>query len=320
MTKEEVFKYISTTEDKSGVLKKESGFRIRFPEIYQEYLNTVFPESMKDLPFKQRIWHFLRDDYTIPICKVCGGPVRFSSEKKLWGYRTYCSGTCAMRDSENKVKLLNTKLERYGDKNYNNAKKQQETVKKVHGDDWWAQQHDKSSKTRREKNNGKYFSSETLQKIKDTNFERYGVIYYPKTQEYKEKCYNTKRSNNSFSTSKIEEEFTSWLDSNNILYKRQYRSKEYPFACDFYFPDKDLYFEINASWTHGQHLFNPDNPTDQQTLTEWKNKKSKYYNNAIETWAGRDIKKYNIAKENHLNWVAVYSNNLDDIIEEYDRH
>lgn len=139
-------------------------------------------------------------------------------------------------------------------------------------------------------------------------------------EERYKKSYDTKKHNHSFNTSRIEEDFAHWLDSYNISYKRQYRSDVYPFACDFYFPDKDLYFEINASWTHGGHPFDPDSITDRHVLTEWKNKNSKYYDNAIEAWTVRDVKKHGIAKERHLNWTAVYSNNIEDIIEEYDRH
>lgn len=330
MTNKEVFEYISTTDDKSGILKKECGFRIRYPELYQEYLNTEFPDNLKDLPFKQKLWHFLNDTYEVPRCKNCGQPVGFSTNRKLWGYRTYCTGACSMHDPEVQSKLDNTKLERYGDKNYNNSKKQQETVKTMYGEDWWVKQHNKSAKTRREKNNGQYFSTETLQKIADTNFERYGVPQYAKTKAFsklmndnydsiRDKSNKTKLQNNSFNTSKIEEQFTKWLTDNNINFIRQYRSEQYQFACDFYFPDKDLYFEINASWTHGGHLFNSENTADQETLAGWKSKKSKYYDNAIETWTARDPKKYKTAQEHHLNWIAVYSNNLDDIIKEYDR-
>ena len=138
-------------------------------------------------------------------------------------------------------------------------------------------------------------------------------------ERYK-KSYNTKKQNHGFNASKIEEQFAGWLTDNNIKFIRQYRSEQYPFACDFYFPDKDLYFEINANWTHGGHPFDCNNPDDIATTEIWKSKKSKYYDNAIETWVVRDPKKYKTAQKNHLNWAAVYNNNLDDIIKEYDRH
>ena len=331
MTKKEVFEYISAADDKSGILKKECGFRIRYPELYQEYLSTEFPDFINEFPFKQKLWHFLNDNYEIPRCKVCGKPVGFNSYKKLWGYRTYCTGACSMRDPEIQNKLDNTKLERYGDKNYNNPAKQQKTVKDVYGDDWWRIQHEKAAVTCKKKNNGKFCSEETLQKRIKTNLERYGVPFYAKTKEFskfmddnydsiRDKSNQTKQKNHSFNTSKIEERFAQWLTDNNIKFIRQYRSAQYPFACDFYFPDKDLYLEINALWTHGRHLFNSESMTDQETLAEWKSKKSKYYDNAIETWVVRDPKKYKTAQKNHLNWAVVYNNNLDDIIKEYDRH
>lgn len=137
-------------------------------------------------------------------------------------------------------------------------------------------------------------------------------------ERYK-KSYNTKKQNNSFNTSKIEEQFAGWLTDNNIKFIRQYRSERYPFACDFYFPDDDLYFEINANWTHGKHQFDSDNPDDIATAEIWKSKNTKYYDNALFVWTVADVHKKDIAIRNRLNWIVVYSNKLDDVIQEFQK-
>ena len=62
------------------------------------------------------------------------------------------------------------------------------------------------------------------------------------------------------------------LKENNINYKTQYKSELYPFCCDFYFPDNDLYLEINAHWTHGYHPFDSTNKDDLLLLEQWKKK------------------------------------------------
>ena len=44
-----------------------------------------------------------------------------------------------------------------------------------------------------------------------------------------------------------------------------------------------------------------------------KSKNTKYYNVAIEVWTKRDINKRNIAKQNNLNYLEIFSNNIYDI-------
>ena len=164
MTKLELFEYLNSGIDKSGNLKKESGFKKHFPEIYNEFIKTEFPLELQNLPFKQKLWHFLNGIYTIPVCKICGNPVNFLTRKGQWGYCTYCSGSCAMKDDVIKEKLDSTKLTKYGSRTYNNSEKQKQTILNK-GEEYWEQHYEKSIKTRYEKNGGKYFSQETIEKI-----------------------------------------------------------------------------------------------------------------------------------------------------------
>ena len=130
-----------------------------------------------------------------------------------------------------------------------------------------------------------------------------------------EKRYQTKRRNNSFNTSKIEIQLKQYLTENNINYIYQYKSKLYPFNCDFYFPYKDLYIEIQGNWTHGPHPFT-DSEEDKLLLEKWKSKNTKYYNNAINTWTIRDVNKRETAKQNNLNYLEIFSCDFDFCISE----
>ena len=120
---------------------------------------------------------------------------------------------------------------------------------------------------------------------------------------------DTKIKNGTLNTSKPE------LDSFHLLQivfpnlKKQYKSAEYPFLCDFYDPDSSTYIELNAHWTHGKHFFNKDNPQDLDKLSKWQEKAttSKFYKNAIETWTVRDVKKLAVAKEKNLKYLVFWS-------------
>ena len=124
------------------------------------------------------------------------------------------------------------------------------------------------------------------------------------------KEYITKKLNNSFNTSKPEEElYKKLLEENKhkTIY-RNYKDERYPFYCDFYILEDDLFIELNAHWTHGGRPYNPDDVSCQQQLKEWqeKAKTSQYVANAIETWTVRDVKKQEIAKEHNLNYKVIY--------------
>ena len=324
MTKLELFEYLNSGIDKSGNLKKESGFKKHFPEMYNEFIKIEFPLELQNLPFKQKLWHFLNDIYVIPVCKTCGNPVNFLTRKGQWGYCTYCSGSCAMKDENIKEKLDNTKISRYGSRTYNNSEKQKQTILNK-GEEYWKQHYEKSIKTRYEKNGGKYFSQETIEKIKETTLQKYGVDSFTKTKEFQDiikqkhndiqkKQYITKKSHHSFKSSNVEKNFGEYLNEMGIINCSQYKSDQYPYSCDFFIPGINLYVEIQGSWTHGKHPFNPDDKKDNGKLNYWKSKDNDYYNNAIYTWTDLDVRKRQCAKDNHINYLEIFSNDIDDCI------
>lgn len=85
----------------------------------------------------------------------------------------------------------------------------------------------------------------------------------------------------------------------------------YPYCCDFYIPEKDLYIEYQGTWTHGFIPYNKHNKECQEKLRLWKEKSkdSKFYENAIKVWAKSDVKKRKIAKKNKLNWIEFFNMN-----------
>ena len=87
----------------------------------------------------------------------------------------------------------------------------------------------------------------------------------------------------------------------------QYKSKEYPFNCDFYIPCLNLYIEYQEHWSHGKHPFNASNIQDKLKVTLWNKKCTKYYKNAINTWTVRDPLKRKTAKDNGLNWIEFFT-------------
>lgn len=284
-------------------------------ELLKNTDNNIYQYLINRFNDSESIYEtLLRIKYNIekrPVCPICGNKVKFIGNDKNNNtcFTKYCSCKCAQNDKNVREKRYNTSVKLYG---YgNNQKKMKETCNKKYGVD-------------------NVFSNNLIkEKIKQTCIKKYGVYNYTKTEEYhniiKEKEIetinqrnNTKRKNNTFNTSNPENNSFILLQKkyNNII--RNYKSDKYPFNCDFYIPDLDLYIECNFHWTHGLHPYNENNIEDINKVNLWKSKNTKYYNNAIITWTIRDINKRKIAKENNLNYLEFFTfNKLKEYINNF---
>lgn len=146
-----------------------------------------------------------------------------------------------------------------------------------------------------------------------------------KTKEEKEyinyKKYKTKKKNGTFKSSNCEDIIYQFLiykfneDFDNVLYQYN-KDKRYPFICDFYIKSLDLFIEINFDPSHGKEHFDSKNFEHLKIIDEWT-QKSKYYtlkynkrsryDNFIEVWTKRDVRKFQFAKQNNLNYLTFYN-------------
>ena len=290
MEKIELFKYLQSIEDKSGGFKKPDSIKKNYPEIYDELESVEFP---KEYTFTQKLWHFLQDDYTIHRCK-CGNPVHFIDFKK--GYRQYCSKNCPSVIEYNKSTLQNAQI-------ISRRKESRE----------------KAVNTTKKKHNGNFWSDEQLKRIQENIVKNRKIINEKNKAKIKE-CIEEFKSLSgkgiSGCSSKVEIDFYKYL-INTFGFENvdpQHYDNQYPYSCDFFIPGLDLYIEIQGSWTHGKHPFNPDDKKDNEKLNYWKSKDSEYYNNAIYTWTDLDVRKRVCARDNHLNYLEIFSNNIEDCI------
>ena len=212
---------------------------------------------------------------------------------------------------EVKDKKLEKSIERYGCKNPSQSRVVRDKVKQTCLNQYGVDCNLKLEKVKSD--------------IKSTNMKKYGVEYFTQSKMFKMKMlenksksmhkqYVTKKRNNSFNKSKPEEDFFSYLLSKfscDDVY-RQYKDSRYPFACDFYIKSKDLFIELNLHWSHGNHPFDQNNKEDVKLLECWKDKHTKYYDNAVYVWSYLDLKKQMCARKNKLNYVSCYT--LDDAI------
>lgn len=209
----------------------------------------------------------------------------------------------SLRKLETKRKRDHTKLIRYGNAQYNNRPLACKTNTERHGVPYPMQ------------------SAEIRNKSVETCMQKYGVRSWTQSEAGHarlsesasdprtiQKQIETMKREGTFKISKSEQLFESLLQERDIEYKTEYVCERYPFKCDFYLPEWDLFVELNVHWTHNNHFY--DEEADKEEANKLLNK-SKYYLNAHTVWTKRDIQKKNCAKENKLNYVVLWNN--DDI-------
>jgi hypothetical protein len=169
------------TDNKSGYKTTEKWLKKHHYSLYIKIINN----NSEQISFKEKVLLYLLNLKETPKCPVCGKSVKFKGSISK-GFSNTCSIVCSNKHSEvlekkreiyqsakfkelkkkSIEKTKQTKLEKYGDKNYNNQKKCKET------------------------NLNKYgvicvFQNEKIKKrIKETNLRKYGVTHLSKDKNY----------------------------------------------------------------------------------------------------------------------------------------
>ncbi len=151
-----------------------------------------------------------------------------------------------------------------------------------------------------------------------TLIKNFGCINPSQSETIKNKKRATMKKNNSYNKSKEEEYINKILCEKFGEVKRQYVSKVYPFACDFYIPSLNLYIEYQGYWAHGNEPYNKNNIEHQKILQNWTNNTHPQYKNAIKTWTTKDPLKRNTARKNNLNWIEFFT--IDQFMEWYNNN
>ena len=319
----------------------------KHPEI-KEYLDNRFKDSQST---KETLARILCNIENRPVCPVCGKLVRFEYNHRWcrnrngWPFMKYCSSECQGKDNDVIIKRKNTCIKKYGVDNPFKADMIKDKIKKTNTKLYGVENVFASQKIKdkiKSTNLNRYGvecilssnvnNNKKLQQIKDksiaTNIEKYGAERYSKSESFKElmasnkdeymkKQYETKKKNHSFKVSYKENELYNIIKTYYPTVLRQYKSDKYPFMCDFYIPEYDMYIEYNGSWTHGNHPFDETNKDDVEKFKCYKAKinESLYYRNALETWTKRDVNKLNVAKTNNIKYLCLYNKiNFNDVI------
>ena len=277
---------------------------LKYKPLLKDYLLNRFEDKSDNI--KEIIYRIVNDINEKPKCPCCGNPLPFLGRPGRL-YRDYCSKKCS-NSSEKKI---------------NDGK---ETSLKKFG----CISPSQTTEVKRKISDSLKINSE-IRKInqKETWKRTLGVDNPMKLQRCKEKSDDTKRKNNSYGKSREEEDLLYEILKKYPSTLTQYKSKYYPFKCDFYIPEKDLYIEYQGFWTHGDHPFDENNVNDLEILEKWKQKEKEFkeiypekhttYSDAIYTWTILDVKKKQYIKKFGLNYIALWNDDIKDIEKIFDK-
>ena len=195
---------------------------------------------------------------------------------------------------EGKARIEATMLERYGAKNFMQSEAAQDVIPSM------------------------------VEKARQTQRERFGADHYTQSEEYranqvayKQAELEAKRQNHTFNSSGCEDLLYSRLvtlfGAGQVI--RQYQDERYPYACDFYVKDRDLFIELNASWTHGGRWWQQDSSWCRRQKAVWQDKAAlhAFYKQALDTWLVRDTAKRAAAELGRLNYLVFWDVDLKDV-------
>ena len=233
------------------------------------------------------------------ICPYCGKQTKFKN--MFVGYNKHCSVKCSSLDPNTQIKNKQTNQIKYG---YDTPLINPEVRQKMFTEEAKQKRKQHTKETFNIKYGGHPMYTEKIKnKVKQTNQSRYGGNAPSNNKQVIKKIL---KQVNKKST---EQECFEFLCSKYQTVIRDYKSEEYPFKCDLYIKDINMYIELHLFWMHGYHMYNPNNIDDQNKLQQWKDKNTDIYNRAIDIWTNIDILKYNIAIKNNLNYKIFYSKN-----------
>lgn len=83
----------------------------------------------------------------------------------------------------------------------------------------------------------------------------------------------------------------------------------YPFSCDFYLKNEDIFIELNGHYSHGNHWYDATNTADVMRRIQLQSSQSKHSRSAVKTWCDIDVIKRNKAKSSGIKYLVFWNGN-----------
>ena len=283
----------------------EKSIKLKYNEFWEYIIkNYTIPQK-----WTEKLYWFYNNINTQPLCPTCGKPLKFL--RLSVGYPQYCSTKCSnsSQDKKNKCietcknkyggnapassrdileKMNNTKIERYGDINYNNREKAHTTMNELYGGIGNASEEIKRKyilhyqlKNIEEKDflmgytdNGEWICKcphPECNKCEAKQFITNYQIWRSRNIYKAEQCTNLLPIDNSrYKNTSLELFVQNILDEYNIEYITNDRNIIKPKELDIYIPSKHIAIECNGIYSHDSSHKTPNYHIDKSKICKEK--------------------------------------------------
>lgn len=281
----------------------------KFSKAIKEYICNRYDYTSDFITALTRILFYPIEH---PTCITCGKKLELNLKILT---NTHCSCKCAQNDSKVKQERIDSYKETY----WNNRDKI--IAKKIENSlaNWGVEYPSQSDIIKEHKRNTYLlrFGAESWWKSQaciEHNKELAEQITCKRFETY---------NNNHRKFSKSEQYVYELIKSTYPSVIRQYYDERYPYHCDFYIPEYDIFIEYQGSEMHGDHAYNENDDNDKrivENLIEKSNSRKQItgknisrYDVMIHTWTIRDVEKRKTAEMQNLNYLEIWS--LENILE-----
>jgi len=169
-----------------SIRNNQKRLKVRFPNIYQDIINSTKFLDKESPSFPQRLWHIYYNIYVIIKCKECEHSTTFNNFKK--GYLDFCSYKCNRNSQETIKKTKETCLDKYGNEIYyktdNFKHKSKQTCLERHGVEHYNNM-EQIKQTKKERHGDENYNNR--EQCKETCLDKYGVEWPCQSEGIKEK-------------------------------------------------------------------------------------------------------------------------------------
>ena len=258
---------------------RESFFIKNYIDEYNDIIGYCI--NISDIPFVQKIWHYVNDYPTYYLCR-CGNRTSFN---RNWidGYRKSCSPKCAQSNNDVKEKRKNNIMTNYGVDNIakvSDIRLKTEETNQIRYGASSSFQNDKVRKKWKDSIQLKYgvdhfFKTDDFKiKAKQHYLKKYGVDHQSKVDDVQLKIQNTcldrygvstylntthaRSSIKSYNKSSYENEISEWLLSLGIKSEGSKYGIIPPLILDIYIKEYNIAIEFNGLYWHSEFFKEKD--------------------------------------------------------------
>lgn len=272
MNKEEYIKFISF-DNISGKKCNEKWLKKNYPEIFNEIIEY---SGNLEIPFNQRVFHYIHNITDIPKCLNCGDNVRFSYRNGA-GYNKYCSSACSNKSKEKIDIIKKSSFKKYGticSLQNSDVREKSEKTKEILYNNKEFRNIDKAKKTKKIKYGNENYNNPKKTKItkknryNNENYNNLEKAKITKKNRHNDENYNNREKFSQTMLNRYGENFTNIINKRKKTCLAKFNVDAYSKTLEFKNRIKELHYKrTKTSWANYLNLNDSDIIVDGENFT-----------------------------------------------------